>query len=84
MSLLKGSNEILTHVEKRYALPVLLVNFAKRESRRLNGLFTLDSLRVLLNGKNYYAADVVFSFFVLCIDRTVGFETSSDLTEMLL
>lgn len=81
--LFRACNSILAQIEEKYALPGLHVNFAKREkSAQLNGLFTGDGLRGMLEGKDYYAVDMVFPFITSFIDRSLGFEGCFELTRM--
>lgn len=83
MALLRACNAILAHVEEKYALPGLHVDFAKTgKTTQLNGLFTADGLRGMLEGKDYYAVDMVFPFVAAFIDRSLGFEEKCELTRM--
>lgn len=80
MSLLKACSRILAHVEERCALRGLHLNFAKNEiAAQLNGLFTEDGIRGLLEGKNHYGVDMVFPFLVSSFDRSTGSEANGDL-----
>lgn len=51
------------HDEKKYTLPGLDVDSAKREnSEQLSCLFTREGLQGMVEGKEYYAVDMTFPF----------------------
>lgn len=81
MSPLKAWNGILIDVKENHALPGLHVSFADKEKiAEMNGLCTGDGLQEMLEGRDHYALDMVFSFVAIFSDKSVGFETKCDLT----
>lgn len=73
---MQGSyNGVLAHIEKKYALPELHVNFAGREKAApLTGVVIADGLRDFLEGKSYYAVGMVFSVIESFIYYSLGLE----------
>lgn len=82
---LGACHSTLALTKERYTLPRLLVSIARREeTAQRNGLFTGNGLRVMLEGKDYYAADMFFPFTASVIDKSLGFEGRCELTKMSL
>lgn len=85
MTLPRVCSVILPHIEEKHALPGLRVNCTKRvKTAHLYCLFTRDGLQGMLNGKNYYAVDIIFSLISLFIDNRLGFQVRCKRTGMNL
>lgn len=64
VSLLRTRSGVLVHIEEKYGLPELHVNFSKEETTaQLHGPSTGNRSRSMLEGESYYAADMVFPYF---------------------
>lgn len=85
MSLLRASNTIPANSEEKYTLPKMHVPFSKQEkAAQLNGLFKGKRLRVMLDGKVYYVAEVFFPFISSLTDKSLGFGGRCKLTQLIL
>lgn len=72
-SVLRAVNSMLTEIQTKYPMPGRNVDFAKKEaSSGLNGLFTNDGLKGMLEGKDYQAVDYIFPFVAAFTDRCLG------------
>lgn len=74
---------MLSAIEQNFRAPGLHVDFSKYgDSTQLNGLFTKDGLRGMLEGKDYRSVDMVFPFVAAFIYRCTGLEEDAPLTRI--
>lgn len=74
-------NGILTHLQEKYSVPDLHVNFAKKKRMtQLSGLSTGDGLQGMMERITYYAVGTVLPFAGAFIDRSFGFFQRCNLT----
>ena len=74
-AILRGCNSLLAAIQNQYPLSGVNVDFSKKEaSTSLNGLFTADGLKGMLEAKEYRAIDYVFPFVAAFVDRALGNE----------
>lgn len=85
MPLLTACKGSLMHIEEKYAKPGLHVSFSKREEHpQVSTVFKRDESKVLREGKNYYAVDIVFPFLESPTFQIVGTEKRCELTRTIV
>lgn len=69
LALPKACNGVPAHIEEKYKILGLHVDFAKKEhTAELIGLFRSERLRETLNMREHYAVGTVFSFAAALIE----------------
>lgn len=81
LTLLNACNDKLAHIEERYPAPDLRIILAdKAQTAKLNGRYTRDGRKGMMEGRNYCAIEAVCPFVAALVDRTFGFVERWDLT----
>ena len=82
-SILRGCNSLLAAFQASHPIPGIQLDFAKKEgSSTLNGLFTEDGVKGMLEGKHWKGIDFAFPFVAANVDRWIGRETSCEQTKV--
>lgn len=80
----RACSDTMQHIEDKYALPRLHVNFSRRdETAQLNGLKTGDVLQRMRRTKHFYAVYMVFPFTALFTEWSLGLEELCELTRVI-
>ena len=83
ITILTACNDLLALYQKESYVKDMQFNYTSTEKgNRVNGIFTNDGLRGMLEAKNYKAIDMVFPFVAAFIDRCSGDEESHPLTKV--
>lgn len=83
LQLLKVCNDILPHIEEKYPVFRLYVDFAEKEqSAKLSGLLTREKLRGMMEQRNRFADDALFQVRAEFVGRSFSFVGKDDLTRM--
>jgi len=81
--ILKACNSILRDIQENNHTPGLHFDFSTKDcSKQLNGIFTNDGLKGMLEGKDYRNLDYVFPFVTAFIDKITGQNNNPELTEI--
>lgn len=76
-------NGVLAHLEQKYPLLGLRVEFAeKKEKTQLSGLNTGSGLRGMVKGRSHHTVYAVFWFVAAFFDRILGSVQQCDLARM--
>ena len=82
-SILAGANAILAGIERDYYAPGLHVDLSKGDKGQyLNGIYTDEGLRGMLEAKDFRAFDMVFPFIGAFIDRCCDEAHSAPVTSI--
>lgn len=83
-SLLRACEDILAHVEEKCALRGRHVSLAKQREKRaqLYSFITGEGLRGILEGKDYYAVDMIFLSIASFTDKMLGLEGRCELSRL--
>ena len=80
---LRSCNALLAAIEAQFPIPGVHVDYSKKESSvQLNGFFTHDGIKGMLEAKNYQNMDMIFPFIAAFIDRATGLEDTAMLTHV--
>ena len=83
ITILTACNDLLALYQKESYVKDMQFNYTSTEKgNRVNGIFTNDGLRGMLEAKNYKAIDMVFPFVAAFIDRCSGDEESHPVTKV--
>lgn len=82
-ALLRACNALLAAIENQFGAPGFHVDFSTKEkSQQLNGLFLNNTIRGMLEGKDFKCLDMVFPFVAAYIDRVTGYQDNAPLTDI--
>lgn len=81
--ILRGCNALLATIEREGEVPGVRIDFGKVcGTSGLDGIFTKNGLKGMLEGRDYKGLDKVFPFVAAFIDRCTGHERTAPMTRV--